>query len=93
MLFIMFIVKFETNEEFDIENMMDPDKAKPEVMRANYLGELYQNALKEWLPFLNKRGFIDSLLPHQPLTPFMSALMQQMQTQSPPPPAQSNVEE
>lgn len=78
-MFILFVVKFDANGEFNIENMMDPEKFDEETMRGGFMNDFYQKALKVWLPFLNKRGFLDKLLPNDPLSPFMASLFEQMQ--------------
>jgi hypothetical protein len=89
-MFIMFIVKFDSNGEFNIENMMDPEKFDVETMRGGFMNDNYQMALKVWIPFLNKRGFLDKLLPNDPLSPFMASLFEQMQQAQQPAPDQSD---
>jgi hypothetical protein len=89
-MFIMFVVKFDSNGEFNIENMMDPEKFDFDTMRGGFMNEHYQNALKVWIPFLHKRGFLDKLLPSDPLQPFMESLFTQMQqAQQQPAPTES----
>ncbi|KAG5675466.1 hypothetical protein PVAND_005368 [Polypedilum vanderplanki] len=78
MMFVLFIAKYDSNDDLDIEQIMNPDKVNYKVIYDAFNNEIYKNALKTWLPFLNKRGYLDTLLPHAPATPFMQAIMQQM---------------
>lgn len=78
MFFVMFVAKYDSNEDLDIEKIMNADKYDEKVVYAAFNNDNYKNALKTWLPFFNKRGYLDTLLPNAPLTPFMTALMQQM---------------
>lgn len=84
-MFIMFVAKFDSNEELNMEDVMDPEKVNIEVMRNAFMNGTYRNALSLWLPFLNKRGFFDTLLPEAPSTPFVAAILQQMQEMMKPP--------
>ena len=86
----MLIVKYDSKEEFNLDFFTDPELFDSEKIERAYMNDIFQNALKLWIPFLNKRGYLDALLPEQPLTPFMMSLMQQMQEKSA---AASNVEE
>lgn len=79
MMFVMFIVKYDSNEELNLENMMDPESFDPIQIKRALFNDIYQKALRVWVPFLNKRGYLDKLLPREPPTPFMLSLMQQMQ--------------
>lgn len=56
---VLFVVKYDSNEEMSIETMMGGD---PDRLSRLYNSELYKKALKLWLPFLNKRGFLDTLI-------------------------------
>jgi hypothetical protein len=63
-MFILFVVKLESTEEISIETIMgqgdEPDLN--EMYHHIYQNETYKRAIKMWLPFLNKRGFLDTLL-------------------------------
>lgn len=60
-MFILFIVKYDSHEEISIENMMTGG-ADANMLDRVYNNELYKKAIKLWLPFLNKRGFLDTLI-------------------------------
>lgn len=65
-MFILTIVKNESTEEVNLEMIMgqSEDEEKLERMyKRIYENETYKKAVKTWLPFLNKRGFLDSMLP------------------------------
>lgn len=64
-MFILSIVKNESTEELNFETLMNnpDDKVVQEVYDRIYKNETYKKAMKTWLPFLNKRGFLDTLLP------------------------------
>ena len=34
----------------------------PEMLERVYNNEVYKKAIRTWLPFLNKRGYLDTLL-------------------------------
>lgn len=57
----MFIVKYDSQEEMNMEILMSQG-GNPEVLDRIYGNEIYKKALKLWLPFLNKRGFLDTLI-------------------------------
>lgn len=58
-MFILFVVKNDSPGEMTIETMMTGDS---EIMHRVYNGECYKKAVKLWLHFLNKRGFLDTLI-------------------------------
>lgn len=60
-MFILFIVKNDSPEEINIETMMSADA---DLYRF-YNAEGYKKAAKLWLHFLNKRGFLDTLIDEQ----------------------------
>lgn len=62
LMFILFVVKNDSHEEINIEAMMSGD---PEVMFRMYNAEGYKKALKLWLNFFDKRGFLDTLIVEQ----------------------------
>lgn len=93
MMLLMLIVKYDSKEEFDLEGMTNPELFDSEKIERAYMSDIYQNALKLWLPFLNKRGYLDALLPEQPLTPFMMSLMKQMHEKAQLDAADANIEE
>lgn len=78
MMFVMFVVKYNSKEEMNLDQFMNPNNDDPKLIEEAYGNELYRTALKLWLPFFNKRGFIDNLLPHAPSTPFVMELFQKM---------------
>jgi hypothetical protein len=81
MMLVMFVAKYESNEELNLEGLMDPDKFDANAIRAALHGKHYIKALETWLPFLNRRGFLDTMLPQHPPTPFMATILQQMEEQ------------
>jgi hypothetical protein len=67
-MFILFVVKYDSPEEITIEAMMGLgekiEESELQKMFSRIFGnETYKKAVKLWLPFLNKRGFLDTLLP------------------------------
>lgn len=63
-MFILSIVKNESTEEINLETIMgqSSDAEAQEVYSRIYGNDTYKRALKKWLPFMNKRGFLDTLL-------------------------------
>jgi hypothetical protein len=59
-MFILFIVKNDSSEEINLEKLMGSDD--PVMLEKIYNNENYKKGLKLWLPFLNKRGFLDTLV-------------------------------
>ena len=55
-MFILFVVKYDSPEEINIEMMMTGGGDDPNMMDRIYNNENYKAALKAWLPFLNRRG-------------------------------------
>jgi hypothetical protein len=77
-MYVLFVVKYDSNEQLDAGLVTDPAKSDPEIVHKAFNNEIYRNALRTWLPFLNKRGFLDTLLPQAPVSPFMMKLQQQL---------------
>jgi hypothetical protein len=78
MMFVLFIAKYDSTEDLDLSQIMNPDNFDPKVMHAAFNNQIYKDALKTWLPFLNNRGYLDTLLPNAPVTPFMQVIIDQM---------------
>lgn len=64
LLFILSIVKNESTEEINLEAIMgqSSEAEAQEVYSRIYGNETFKKAIKKWLPFMNKRGFLDTLL-------------------------------
>jgi hypothetical protein len=60
-MMILFIVKYDSPEEMNMEIFMG-EGGNPELLKRVYGNECYKAALKLWLPFMNKRGFLDGLV-------------------------------
>lgn len=62
---VLSIVKNDSTEEINIETLfMETDEEiVNEFYSRIYGNEIFKKAIKTWLPFLNKRGFLDTLLP------------------------------
>lgn len=64
-LFLLFIFKYDSSEELNLQMIMgqvdDVEEMKKMYIRI-YRSETYKKAIKSWLPFLNERGFLDSML-------------------------------
>ena len=74
----MFIIKYDSNQELDISQIFDQTKGDPEHFTAAFNKPTYKKALTSWLPFLDKRGYLDVLLPNAPVTSFVQAIMDQI---------------
>lgn len=57
---MLFACKFESQEELSLEQFTDPDALDEESFDKIYRDKNYLDALKSWLPFLYKRGFLDA---------------------------------
>lgn len=67
-MFILFVVKYDSPEEILIETLlMGGDD--PEMFHRVYYNDIYKKAVTLWLPFLNKRGFLDTLLKSEDAKP------------------------
>lgn len=60
-MFLLFIVKYDSNVEFSIEQLMTGGD-NPEMIERIYNNDKYKKAIKLWLPFLDERGFLDTLI-------------------------------
>lgn len=58
-MFILFVVKNDSPEEINIEAMMT---GETDFLCRVYNGAGYKKALKLWLHFFNKRGFLDTMI-------------------------------
>lgn len=56
---ILFACKYDSAEELTMEQLMDPNAYDQEMFNRLYRNDNYLKAIKSWLPFLHKRGFLD----------------------------------
>lgn len=66
-MFVMFIVKNDSPEEMTLDQILGGNDTA-EMMHRVYHNETYKKALKTWLPFMNKRGFLDTMMKKQEIT-------------------------
>lgn len=66
-MFVMFIVKNDSPEEMTLDQLMGGND-NPEMLHRVYHNETYKKALKTWFPFMNKRGFLDTMMKKQEIT-------------------------
>ena len=62
-MFIMFVTKYDSSEEISLEDMMKAENPDPNLYLRAYRNENYKKAIKLWLPFLDERGYLDTMLP------------------------------
>lgn len=55
----MFVCKYDSEEELTMEQFMDPNAFDDDMINRMYKNEIYLTAVKSWLPFLYKRGYLD----------------------------------
>lgn len=58
---IMFVCKYDSEEELTMEQFMDPNAYNEDMLNRMYKNELFLDAVKSWMPFLYKRGFLDTV--------------------------------
>ncbi|KAG5683046.1 hypothetical protein PVAND_012353 [Polypedilum vanderplanki] len=58
MLEVMCIVKYNSNEKFTIDMIMDPNKLNQAIFDRIFRNKSYIKCIKTLLPFLYKRGFL-----------------------------------
>jgi len=78
MMFVMFIAKYDSPQDLDIAQIFEQTKDTPEIFDAAFKNPIYIKAFKSWLPFLDKRGYLDVFLPNSPMTPFLQGIIAQM---------------
>lgn len=61
LMMILFVVKYESDEEVNMEIMFKAGDIT-DIAERVYNNDTYKKAVKLWLPFLNKRGFLDALM-------------------------------
>lgn len=56
-------MKYSSSEDITLEMMLEEtdERKLSEMYERIYSNEILENAIKSWLPFLNERGFLDSL--------------------------------
>ena len=60
-MFILFICKYDSQEEITLDFFMRNDEGKEIIMNKIYRNENYKKAIKLWLPLSNKKGFLDTI--------------------------------
>jgi len=58
---IMFVCKYDSEEELTMEQFMDPNAYDEDMLSRMYKNDLFLGAVKSWMPFLHKRGFLDTV--------------------------------
>lgn len=62
-MFILFICKYDHQDEMSIETVMNnDDEGAQKMLKTIYRNENYKKAVTLWLPFLNKRGLLDTMI-------------------------------
>lgn len=64
-MFMLFIFKYDCKEELNLQMIMGQVDDKDEMARVYqriYGNETYMKALKAWLPFFDKKGFLDVMI-------------------------------
>lgn len=59
---ILFVNKLNSEKEITMDQLFNGGKETGELMKLIYQNENYAAACKKWLPFLDRRGFLDTLL-------------------------------
>lgn len=70
LMFILFVVKYDSNEEVTMEDLMRGGEAQEKLLDRIYKIENYTNAIKVLLPFMRKRGFLDAMISSGEPSPF-----------------------
>lgn len=55
----MFVCKYDSDKELTMEDFMNPEAFDEEMIYRIYQNDNFLKAVKLWLPFLYKRGFLD----------------------------------
>jgi hypothetical protein len=58
----LFVVKNDSSDEINMENLMGKGEGAEEMLQKVYKNPIYKKAVRAWLPFLNKRGFLDTMI-------------------------------
>lgn len=62
LMMTLFVCKFNSDKEFAIDQLFLGGDQAEGLLKIIYNNEQYANACKTWLPFLNRRGFLDCML-------------------------------
>lgn len=90
-MFVMFIAKYDSDKELDLAQIFDPTKSSPDTLIGAFNNPIYKKALALWLPFLDKRGYLDAFLPQTPISPFLEEILSKIP--KPEAPVPENAEE
>jgi hypothetical protein len=81
-MFVLFVAKYDSSEDLQLDQLMEGKLKDTTSIENAFKSQYYIKALKTWLPFLNKRGYLDGLLPNASMTPFCTNLIQEMMAQA-----------
>lgn len=56
---ITFVCKYDSDHDLTMEDFMNPDAFDEEMIYRIYQNDNFLNAVKLWLPFMYKRGYLD----------------------------------
>lgn len=62
MMFILSIVKHDSADDLDMTVLTSGSEEGFKMLIKCYQNENYKKALTAWLPFLDERGFLDTLI-------------------------------
>lgn len=86
MMLIMFFAKYNSCQELcwqTLADILDPSKGDSNELDKTFQNPIYIKALSTWLPFLDKRGYLDTFLPNAPLTPLMEKIFTKIKAYTP----------
>lgn len=62
----MFVTRYESSEVIDMGELFSKGESmSKEFYERIYCNETFKAAVRSWLPFLEERGYLDSLLPNE----------------------------
>lgn len=59
-------MKYNSSHEIDISDLISGEE-NPEMLERLYNNENFKKTMQLWLPFLNKRGFLDTMIKEDPI--------------------------
>lgn len=62
LIFVLFVCKLDSEEVVSMDKLFKGGEEADNILKIIYNNEYFAKACKTWLPFLNQRGFLNSLL-------------------------------
>ena len=60
-MFVLFVCKLNSEKEVSMDQLFKGGDEAEALLKVIYNNEIFAKAIKTWLPFLNERGYLETM--------------------------------